>query len=333
MITQTFDYGWGPELGTKRLETEILDRYLRPFQQDSVPTVIINNTWYVDDSHKITVSALRSIKPGRIVLVSMIDVATVRPDRFTEFDCDVRCVGYYPGDDEIDFWALAVDRWFQRPDIDLADATGIDSPFICLNRKSHQHRQELYDALVSTELVGLGIVSMGARTPGGPPQRSLPHDIILSGPALAPNPGTEQTGIVNDIMSLGYLDNWRRSFLDIVTETWFDISRAGFVSEKIYKPIIGLRPFLVYASDGAVPWLRQRKFEPYVADFGDITDLDLAQPENIVPFLRILCDQPRSYWQAKLVALKDKMLYNRNRFDLYVQEIQDKINRGIRCQI
>jgi hypothetical protein len=333
MITHTFDYGWGPELLTKQLEAEILRSYLKPFQDDESLTVIVNNTWYSDWAHEKTVQGLREIRPDRIVLVAMIDAANCQPDRFSELAREVRCVGYYGEPDNIDFWALAVDRWLQVPDRDLLDPSIIDTAYMCLNRKPHWHRQQLYDALIESGVVDQGLVSMGSKVDGEPAQRTLALDNGRSDLNLNPNPGVEQTGIVNDIMSLGHPDNWSRIFLDVVTETQFNLRKTRFVSEKIYKPIVGLRPFLVYARDGAVPWLMSRGFEPYINDFQDITDLDLSSYHNTVPFLKILCAQPPAYWQKRMVDLRPKILYNRNRFDRYVQEIKDKIHKGIQCQI
>jgi hypothetical protein len=134
-------------------------------------------------------------------------------------------------------------------------------------------------------------------------------------------------------MSLGHRDNWQRHFINIVTETQFDIQQTNFVSEKIYKPIVGMRPFLVYANDGAVAWLTERKFQPYVNDFADITDLDLSHPHNMAPFLKILCDQSLTYWQAKYLALKDKIMYNKIHFTEYVKQQNLIVEKGIQCQI
>ena len=49
MITKIYDFGWGPELLTKQLEAKILDQYLRHWAEDHVPTVIINNCWWLSD--------------------------------------------------------------------------------------------------------------------------------------------------------------------------------------------------------------------------------------------------------------------------------------------
>lgn len=333
MIVATYDFGWGPELLTKQLEAEILQEYLRPFASDESRTIIVNSTWYGDWCHSKVVDACRADPVDRIVLVSMIDAAGIWAERFQDLADDVRSVGYYPGPDEIDYWALAVNKWFTIPDYDLLDPVDIDLPFMSLNRKPHYHRQQLYDALKAADLLDRGLVSMGSARDGEPAQRSLPQDIGVSAMNFNPNPGVEQTGLVNDIMSLGHTENWRRCFLNIVTETQFDIPRTNFVSEKIYKPIMGMRPFLVYARTGAVPWLTVRGFEPYVTDFRDITDLDLSSPYNIVPFLRILSEQPISYLRSKMLALREKIQYNRNQFDRYVARTQEKITQGIQCQI
>jgi hypothetical protein len=264
---------------------------------------------------------LREINFDKIVLVSMLDAAIPSIEWYQEFDCPVETLGYYRGPNAVDFWALVVNKYFQTPDYDCTDAHYIDTAYMCLNRKPHWHRLQLYNQLVNLNIVDQGIVSMGGDNASA--IRLLTKD--LGQCDLAPNSGKDQHGINNDIMSLGHPDNWQRHFLNIVTETQYDIRNTYFVSEKIYKPIVGLRPFLVYASDGAKEWLTRRGFELYVDDFNDITDLDLARPENIAKFLTVLCQQNISYWQSKYLALKDKILYNNSNFYTYI--------KGIKCQI
>jgi hypothetical protein len=259
----------------------------------------------------------------------MLDAAIPDTSWYAEFKCPVHSVGYYPGANTIDFWALTVSQYFNKPTYDVLNTIFVDRAYMCLNRKPHWHRKRLYQQLQSLNIVEYGIVSMGGDNT--PPERLLEHDAGEC--TLAPNAGIKQNGIANDIMSLGYPGNWQRCFLNVVTETQFDIKKSYFVSEKIYKPIIGYRPFLVYATDGAVAWLTERGFENYTQDFRDISDLDLTNPENIAPFLSALCHQPRQYWQMKFLALKDKLVYNNNNFYKYVTSINNQIAKGIQCQI
>jgi hypothetical protein len=325
MIVKVFNNGWGNGVPLKQLEQEIVDQYLA---HDSSRIVIINSTWYTADYHQQVLKQLKNLEFDQIVLVSMLDAAIPQPEWYAEFNCPVRAVGYYSGPNAIDFWALTVDRYFDQPKYDLFDSTAIDTAYMCLNRKPHWHRRRLYNQLVSLNIVDHGIVSMGGD--------NAPAERVLSVDAghcdLAPNAGREQNGINNDIMSLGHATNWIRHLVNIVTETQFDIAQTQFVSEKIYKPIVGCRPFLVYAL-GATDWLTKRGFETYVDDFRDISDLDLSNPDNISRFLVTLSQQPRQYWQSKFVALKPKIMYNNSNFQKYVTSIKQQIAQGIQCQI
>lgn len=153
---------------------------------------------------------------------------------------------------------------------------------------------------------------------GSPPTRLLDNDSV--GQALAPNPGPEQYGISNDVASLGPIDRWQKHLVNIVTETVWDIEQHNFVSEKTFKPILGLRPFLLYAANGGIKCLHSRGIEPYVTDFADIIDADLSIPYNIPVFVRELCRQPPSYWSMKLSKLRPKLLHNLEQFNYYVRQ-------------
>jgi hypothetical protein len=318
MIVQTFDCGWGPDWPAKQFEIGITNPLLRRFCTDASRTVIINSTWYSQEFHQQVMTQLRTMQFDRIVLVAMLDPAIPKLGWYAEFECEVVTVGYYAGPGAVDYWALLTAEHNQdQPSMDPAR---IDTAYMCLNRKPHWHRRRLYNELLLSGLLDLGMVSMGN-------QRILPVD--REHDDLAPEPTRELYGIPNDIVSLGHPDNWARSFLNIVTETAWNINQTGFVSEKIYKPVVGCRPFLVFDPDGATRWLTDRGFEPYTQDFQDISTLDLANPDNMVMFLQTLCVQPQSYWQSKFLALQDKIMYNKTQFDCYVKQQKLIIEKGI----
>ena len=329
MIIKKFDNGWGSVWPLKQFEQSIVDDLLQHIAQDTSRTVVINSVWYSTEYHQQVLVWLRNNQLDRIVLVAMIDAAIPRPEWYDEFDCEVVSVGYYSGDHSLDFCAVFVDKFLNAPAPDqLTDASKIDTAYMCLNRKPHWHRQKLYNKLQSLDLLQHGMVSMGG---SGTATRSLVVDTDHDN--LAPNASRDHYGIPNDIVSLGHVENWQRHFVNIVTETVYDINRTGFVSEKIYKPVVGCRPFLVYDPDGGTQWLRDRGFESYVTDFRDITDLDLSTPDNLADFLIVLCEQTPQYWQAKYLALQEKILYNKHHFTDHVQHQWTKIKQGILCQV
>lgn len=327
MIVKIFDQGWGREWPAKQFENHMVERYLAPVIQDpNRRVVVINSTWYSQDFHAEVMRELRMLQPDLIVIVAMADPAIPQPQWFSDVGCEIRSIGYYRGQDCLDYWAMMCANHMQIS-IDPQDCA-IDTAYLCMNRKPHWHRRKLYRDLEINDLLDRGLVSLGHES--GVPIRSIPGDLGQSD--MAPNPGTDQFGIANDITSLGSLSNWHRCFLNVVTETVFDVDREWFVSEKIYKPIIGLKPFLVYAPNSAQEWLHSAGFETYVRDFEDITDLDISDPANMVDFLQTLAAQGASYWQHKKFALRDKLQYNKERFSGYTAEIVHKLDRGIQCQ-
>jgi len=329
MIIQRFDNGWGLQFPLKKFEAHIVDCMLVQVSADASRTVVINSVWYTKQYHEQVLAWLRNNPVDRIVLIAMLDAAIPAADWYNEFDCEVLTVGYYTGPHAVDFCAVFVDEFLKPPSLDtLMSPEHIDTAYMCLNRKPHWHRQKLYRRLEASNLLDRGIVSMGGT---GLATRSLPADCEPDN--LAPNAAAAHYGIPNDIVSLGHMQNWQRHLVNIVTETFFNINQTGFVSEKIYKPIVGCRPFLVYDPDGGTRWLTDRGFEPYVADFADITDLNLAEPAAMHRFLGVLCDQSPDYWQAKFLALSEKILYNKHHFTDYVHSQKQKIQKGISCQI
>ena len=330
MITKTFDNGWGQDYPLKQFEQHILHKLLEPLNQSPLRSVIINSVWYTEQFDHSVKAWLRNNDWHQLVLVAMIDAAIPYPSHYAEFDRPVMALGYYEGKHHLDFWALFVHKFMRHMDIEvLLDHHAMHIPYMCLNRKPHWHRRRLYQQLEHRALVDRGLVSMGSDT--GAPIRLLDQDCEHDD--FAPNASRDHFGVPNDIASLGHLHNWQQCFLNVVTETCWNINSTGFVSEKIYKPIVGCRPFLVYDPDGATAWLQARGFETFVNDFRDICDLDLTVADNIAPFLEQLVKQPKTYFQHKFLACKEKILYNKQNFTTHVRQQYHTINEGIACPI
>ena len=225
----------------------------------------------------------------------------------------------------IDFHAVLVDKFFVV-DSDLSTISSIDIPFMCLNGKPHQHRYNIVKELIALKLDKLGFVSFGGQS------EELKGTDDYIGPISIPENHIRPYGVNFDIvdsMSFGDINNWNRHFLNVVTETEWDVEYSNFWSEKIFKPIIGYRPFLVYALNGCVNKLTEHGFLHYCNDFADISELDLSQPDNIPIFLTQLCAQPTSYLTMKYDQLFEKIQFNRERFNSYVAEQWEVINQGL----
>ena len=253
-----------------------------------------------------------------VIIYSLVDPAV---DIDWNLDINVIKVGYFPNSRHwIDFHALLVDKYLYIDSKLSCDTNLIDIPFMCLNGKPHQHRGNLVEKLIKLNLQNIGLISFSGDASRKIPKLSIPefHDRkqgIISGPY--------------DAMTLGDINNWNRHFLNVVTETVHDVDSINFWSEKIFKPIVGLRPFLVYSPGGAIDILEQHGFVHYCDDFADISDSDLRQTGNIPNFLKVLSDQPHSYLKKKYQQLTKKISYNKSRFDQYVLEQKNNIEKGL----
>jgi hypothetical protein len=253
-----------------------------------------------------------------IIVYSLVDpgINIELPKKF-----NIIKIGYFPDSPHwIDLHALLVNKYFYIDSGLSHDPNRIDIPFMCLNGKPHQHRGDLVQSLLDLNLQDRGLISFSGDTLRKIPKLSIPefHD--------------RKQGInfdPYDAMTLGDVSNWNRHFLNVVTETVEDVDAMNFWSEKIFKPIVGLRPFLVYSPGGAVTMLERHGFMHYCDDFADISDLDLRDHINISKFLKTLSDQPNSYFKSKYQQLNEKISHNRNRFNQYALEQIDNIEKRL----
>lgn len=331
MIIKHFNQGWG---GVKQVELQkiVLSKYLRKYYSNNEKNVLINNTWiftefgsngeYLGESTVFRDSILhwlRSNNADKIFIYNFVD-----PQYFDEIDNEfpVIRIGYTHSantckSDWLDFQALAVDKYFRK---DNVESNNISVPFMCLNGKPHVHREQFVK-----ELLDLGLDKKGYITFGG---NNNIQKLCL------PEKHLRLTGInadPYDAMTFGDMRYWNSHFLNVITETVWDVENFNMWTEKFFKPLLGKRPFLFYTENGATNMLAAHKFESFVDDFTDISDLDLRNPHNIPDFLVALSSQPKptSYLQSKYDALLPKIEYNYNRFYTHVTEQWKKVKDGI----
>lgn len=323
MIAKEFYNGWPEYVKLIKWQKKQLDLYLEPMRHDHRRFVILHNLWFTDQYADSIRTEVQDLDADVIAVVSFMDPPGPAADVMAQLAPSQLFIGSYRGVNHLDAFAVIMDDFM--PNYDHHDLHGtIDTAFMCLNRKPHAHRLTLYQQLSSHHLLDKGFVSMGN---DGSAWKTLADDVKPS--YLTPGCASNHYGVPSDIVSLGNIDRWRRHFLNVVTETNFWVDDVWFVSEKIYKPIIGERPFLVYSPGGARRWLHEHDMLDYCDQFRDITDLDLTEPENIAPFLNILCQQPISYLRYKYLDLHSRIQYNKIQFQKHVVNMRMKLQQGV----
>jgi len=133
----------------------------------------------------------------------------------------------------------------------------------------------------------------------------------------------------NDIYSLGDPDIWSKIFINVIVETTKHTN--VFLSEKTWKPIIGLRPFLILGDDQLYPKLKELGYDTFDDIFGTWWHKPLWQDRarSIIDILQQFGEQEKDLNKLYL-HLHPRLLYNRNNFITHMNINHNKIcNLGL----
>ena len=119
--------------------------------------------------------------------------------------------------------------------------------FVCYNNRRDTHRTMLVDQLEVHDLLKKGIVTYKNYRPDLIDEA----DFELHTPPAIPEYGIDQ-----------FPRNYFKGLLDIVTESRWKPGEH-YMSEKTFKPIVGLKPFLVLSAQGYHTWLERKGIKKY----------------------------------------------------------------------
>lgn len=224
-------------------------------------------------------------------------------------------IGNTNGNFYFNYWAEFIR---QNPtgffDLKYIQTPCFEKVFMCLNRKPHNHRSFLVNEIKSKNLLQKGIVSFENQLVI---DESLDQLVDLGEQAVHGS-----MLIKNDILTLGDPKNWSKFFINVVSET--TVHTDVFISEKTWKPIIGMRPFLILGDQNVYIKLKELGFDTFDDMFG-IWWKNLNWEErakNIVAILETfnLKDCDRCYQ-----LILPRLYKNRERFLTYIKENLQRI--------
>lgn len=318
MTTKIVSYGWGIDLPIGKREYEIhqliVKNIARHYPQKRI--LLLNTTWVNDDLLCEIKDIILDFHTDVLVLCSFVDATVVTENDFNGLDCKVISVGNF-SNHRIDFWSM---MWYELSNnITALHPTNTKYPFLTYNAKPHPHRIQFRKELEALSIIDKGAISFGGNNPIKSPETKIP-DFEESGAG---------NSIINDTMTLGDIDVWNSSFINIVTETEFNPVERCFYSEKTWKPIVGLRPFLHYSSDNVNDELSSWGFETFENEFTDICDLDLTTYKNVAKFCSTLVEQPTQYFTHKYNKLLPKIDHNKRYFNIFAKQQYKIMNENI----
>lgn len=329
---------WGPQ------ESWMIECLLAQIEQrwPDENNLVVNTTWLgpLFDSWQQLVD-----KPGvydNLFWIAIVDPLCMSKDDLAFFENKFNVKqSYYLGlgfesEHYFNSSSVAVVEDFPAYTEEELSLSTIKYPYVCYNRKPKPHRIDLVNKLIENNLVESGIVTLG--------DSNVDYDITdgaESHPVLVIEEDLNQYtyggkynyydqfgGIPLDVCSLGRLDIWQNHFLNVVSETVFYPWDNMFVTEKTWKPILGLRPFILNGQTLIYQWLRDNGFRTFNQywDFVDLENCNEMQiHDNIVQVLKYVCNLPETALDELYKQMLPDLQHNRQRFFEYANEQKQRI--------
>jgi len=212
--------------------------------------------------------------------------------------------------------------------------------FLCYQNKPHVHRQLFTYKIIKSRLLNKGILTL---------QKFKDKDFLY--PNLQIFSVDEEvdnqyrfdpTNNTNDKIEcnkeipycLGDIKLWKQAFLIVTAETFHNnTSEPGynqwFISEKTFKPIIGMRPFVLNGNPRILDYLADEGFYTFEEYWKDIDFQGQTTMDGTVnccfQVVQRLCDMSNNEIIDMYRDMIPKLQHNRSRFFQYAQEQENKI--------
>jgi hypothetical protein len=304
--------------------------------------VLINTTWFGPQFLNFgEYQKLELIQKKYPQIDNLFFLASVDPPPITHQEhiaikeklnaIQMHLLGNYDSDYRFEFIPAATQHFFQQysdSELNLIDPKYV---YINYNRKPRRHRIVFVNKLLQQGSDKVGIITQGKEVDEGMYSGGLPIPYLTLNETPDDyakegnwNNGMDH-GIPHNIHSLGNMDLWRTHFLHVVGETICDPHKDILITEKTWKAIIGMRPFVINGQQKAYGYLRSqgfRTFNHYWPQF-DIEEGPLH--DTLLELIKYLSELPKLKLLEIYNYMREDLLFNKKRFFDYVQEQQYKM--------
>jgi hypothetical protein len=229
---------------------------------------------------------------------------------------------HYVGTEHVIYFALLAQQYFKDYTAEqIGPVLPFKNKFLCYQRKPNVQRQYLYELLEHRPgIVTLSHTKQFDFNSGVVKHRGFDEVIC--------HEESSETMMPHDLWTVGNIDVWRSSFLNIVSETAQHVwqSDRTFISEKTFKPILGMRPFIHYGEGEFGRILKARGFETFDEDFGyDPYCKDYSEQADQITRIIDHLDNPESLYQKLLPKLEHNRNHMQNMVDAEWQQLRNII--------
>ena len=329
---------WGTQ--ENRLINDIKIQIENCFTDDT--NLFINLTWFGPQfNNACWKTILHYIENNqtfdRIFWMAGFDPPCLVPDQFTQVEHGLKVKEvYYLGafdNSKFSFYFPTVCTAEEIVDYAVEDLvlTNLEKLYLCYNRKPKPHRINLVRKILDNNLESYGTLTLGKNDSNYNVSEGIETDLYLTIDDDVNNYGRDGKfaihknfgGVPYDLCSLGRIDIWQNHFLNIVSETEFNPWDNMFVTEKTWKPMIGLRPFVLNGQLKIYQWLRDNGFKTFTHCFNGIELENLQEfaiHDAIVSVIKYLTTLDKQEILAMYKDILPDLHYNRNRFFEFAKE-------------
>ena len=234
---------------------------------------------------------------------------------------------------EWNFHAIVGDHLMPKYESNDVMLKSCDKDFLCYQRKPRAWRVDFVKLLQENNLLENGIITLGAKTENDhdwSEGRSWEPITLDESHEPYRNDGQNNKkhygGIPNDLVTVGNLDIWNQCFLYISSETVFNHWEPVFVNERIWKPMIGLRPYIVQGNPKTYGWLEKNGFKTFNKYWSHI---DLEHSVDVlndhVSVLKFLANKSMDDKMSMYQDMLPDLIYNKQRFYEFSKEQKHKM--------
>jgi hypothetical protein len=311
-----------------------------------------NHFFWIQQQAELIRKALQSAE-WQVIFLTIVDPCEIeqlfKTIGLTETDHLFEEIGYTTLENNNffdNFAIISLDK-FQSYTDDQVVQMQPENLYISYSRKPRTHRIMLTKKLIDSGLDQHGVVTLGV-DPADPQWGLYSRDIGESPDQYKESGGldvinaSDFNNIPHDLWSLGDLDLWQRHFLHIVNESQFydqepsplsvdsNNTTRMFISEKLFKPLIGHRPFLLNTNPVIYNYLESQGFHTFrrywPVDVTDVTAHRMAAQttDKICEIIKWLTGLEKSAIVALYEQMRPELHHNRSRFFQYAREQQEK---------
>ena len=312
-----FPADWIPGRFARELTDRVAQAAVARFPNERIHVVEMN--WAKPEA---IADFILSNPVDRVIICRFVDPAYTEPvvKQLEAAGVKVHLIGQFSLGEHIsfDFTGPLLGSEFKPYIFEELLPTQLNHLYLSYNRKPKYYRVNLINTLEDRNLIDRGVVTLGGWD--GQTRYKLDEDLEeLSRWGLTHV--KYDMGLPFNPYSLGRLDIWQQSFINIVGECC-DPKEALFVSEKTFKPIIGMRPFIINGCVAVYECLRKAGFDVF-EDLFPVRELE-NNPDKSYDIIADAIETYAHYSSDQLHTLYATILprlnKNRARFFEYADE-------------